>query len=134
LNVTFFCVLDDSFAPALAEREGLVSAALHLAHHENPEADEQRDGRPLQQVDGPVAAGGVRGVDHHFIAQELVGQALVAERHVRVERRDRGSAPFSLPVILFPANVTSVICLASTLVMKSVNVRDLSVCCRLEYW
>jgi hypothetical protein len=44
-----------------------------------------------------------------------------------------GSEPFSLPVILLPVNVTSVICLALTLVMKSVNGRDLSVVCKAEY-
>ena len=38
---------------ALAERERLVAAALHLAHEENPEADQQQDRRPRQQQRGP---------------------------------------------------------------------------------
>ncbi len=36
---------------ALAEREGLVAAALHLAHEEDPEADQEQNGRPgIQQL------------------------------------------------------------------------------------
>ena len=41
LNVTFFCELDEELRAALAERQGLVAAALHLPHEEDPEADTQ---------------------------------------------------------------------------------------------
>ncbi len=39
--------------PALAEAEGLVAAALHLAHHEDPEADQQQERRRVHQNGNP---------------------------------------------------------------------------------
>ena len=46
---------------ALAEREGLVPAALHLPHDEDPEADHQQDGRPVVEHVGPGAGARRRG-------------------------------------------------------------------------
>ena len=40
---------------ALAERQRLVAAALHLAHEEDPEADQQQDRRPGVQQSRPRA-------------------------------------------------------------------------------
>src|SRR5688572_31562531 len=38
---------------ALAEGERLVAPALHLPHEEDPEADEQQEGRPGDEHVGP---------------------------------------------------------------------------------
>ena len=41
---------------ALAEAQGLVAAALHLAHHEDPEADQQQERRSVHQDRDPAVA------------------------------------------------------------------------------
>ena len=41
--------------PALAERQGFVAAALHLAHEEDPETDQKEEGRPGNQGRKPWA-------------------------------------------------------------------------------
>ena len=63
---------------ALAEAEGLVAAALHLPHHENPEAQQQHEGDGVDQDGNPVPAGLflIRHVDalgEHLVHQRLVG-------------------------------------------------------------
>ena len=55
LNVTFFCETARQLRLALAERQRLVAAALHLAHEEDPEADEQQDRRPRIEQRRPGA-------------------------------------------------------------------------------
>ena len=47
---------------ALAERERLVAAALHLAHEEDPEADHQQDRRPRIEQRRPGARGRLLGL------------------------------------------------------------------------
>src|SRR5579864_7501688 len=78
---------------ALAERQGLVPAALHLPHDENPEADHQEDRRPVQQdrrpgaralglrVNRDGAVGGLRG--------QIADQVLVVRRGRRIGHEGR---------------------------------------------
>jgi len=47
----FVLVLGQQLRPALAERHGLAAAYLHLAHKENPHADQQQHGKPVEQQD-----------------------------------------------------------------------------------
>jgi hypothetical protein len=60
---------------ALAEAHGLVAAALHLPHHENPERDHQNDGGEIHQHREPAAGG--RIVDRH-------GDAAILEFRVKL--------------------------------------------------
>ncbi len=58
---------------ALAEAQRLVAAALHLAHHENPESDQHDKRRGVHQDGNPVA--GILVLDrgrHAFIVQHVV--------------------------------------------------------------
>src|SRR5262249_356577 len=72
---------------ALAERQGLVPAALHLPHDEEPEADHQQDRRPRVQQRRPRARGlGLRD-DRDVAIRELVAQALVLRRRIGAEPR-----------------------------------------------
>ena len=64
----------------LAEAERLVAARLHLAQHEDPEADEEQDGAPPHQNRPEGAAGG--GLDLGLLDVHLpVGVLLDGERH-----------------------------------------------------
>src|SRR5581483_3297095 len=92
---------------ALAERQRLVAAALHLAHEEDPEADHQQHGRPRVQQRRPRARGRFARVDLDVLLDQLVDEAVVLRRRVRAEvraalgvagdvlagDRDRGDAP-----------------------------------------
>ncbi len=71
--------------PALAERQGLVPAALHLPHDEDPEADHQDDRRPGEQNGRPRARVLAAGRDDDALLGQLVGQTVVARRDVRRE-------------------------------------------------
>ncbi len=66
-----------------AEAHGLVPAGLHLAHHEQEEEDEQRDGREGDKDIDPLIAGGILDGDV---------DAVIAERlvHVGIVARDGG--------------------------------------------
>ena len=61
---------------ALAERQGLVPAALHLPHDEDPEADHQQDRRPGVEQRGPGAGRRRLGLDDDALLGELVGRDL----------------------------------------------------------
>ena len=53
LNVTFFCWEASSLALDLPKESALLPAALHLPHEEDPEADEEQEGRPGDEHVGP---------------------------------------------------------------------------------
>ena len=58
--------------PALAERQRLIAASLHLADHDEPQRTQQDEGRQVEQPGRPAATGRVlhRHV-HAFVAQFL---------------------------------------------------------------
>ena len=61
-----------------AETHGFAAAALHLAHEENPDADEQQHGEPGNQK-GHIPGGLFRrlGLDFHLFLNEPVDQARI---------------------------------------------------------
>ena len=70
----------------LAEGERLVPAALHLAHEEDPEADEEQDGGPGDEHVGP-GGGRVGLVGHdHVLGEQAVRELVVAEGGEGAER------------------------------------------------
>src|SRR6185436_8570224 len=70
---------------ALAERERLVAAALHLAHEEDPEADDEEERAPGVEDGGPRADGRLLGGDLDAAIDQLVDEALVLRRRVGLE-------------------------------------------------
>ena len=52
---------------ALAERQRLVAAALHLAHEEDPETNQEQDRRPRQQQRRPRRRGRLFRLDDDFL-------------------------------------------------------------------
>jgi hypothetical protein len=70
---------------ALAERQRLVAAALHLPDHEDPEGDHQQDRRPRNQHRRPGAGRALFGRDDDPLLHQAVHQPLVRRRHVRGE-------------------------------------------------
>ena len=65
--------------PALAEAEGLVSAALHLPHHEYPESDQQEERRCVHQNGNPAIR--VARLERHLnflVAQHVVELRIIA--------------------------------------------------------
>ena len=80
LNVTFFCCDECSARAALAEAQGLVAAALHLAHHENPEAQQQHERNGVDQDGNPVAAGVLFDRDLHVLVDQQRGEVVVGVR------------------------------------------------------
>ena len=89
---------------ALAERERLVPAALHLPHDEDPEADHQQDGRPRIEQRGPGTGGFGLGGDLDVLVVELVAEPLVLRRRVGAELGLPlpSTAVVSTPVISLP--------------------------------
>src|SRR5579863_3283389 len=72
--------------PALAETEGLVSAALHLTHHKDPESDKQQERRRVHENGDPAVR--VARLERHLnllVAQHIVELRIVAW-NFRVER------------------------------------------------
>ena len=68
----------------LAEAQGLVSAGLHLAHHENPDAERISEGQRVESDAHPVAVGDFAiVVEHALILQGLgdVGNGGVGDGH-----------------------------------------------------
>ena len=65
---------------ALAERQRLVAAALHLAHEEDPEADQQQDRRPRQQQRGPRRRGRLLRLDDDLLLDQAIDEAFVLRR------------------------------------------------------
>src|SRR5204863_6970778 len=62
---------------ALAERQRLVAAALHLAHEEDPEADDEQERRPGIEEGRPRADRLLPDVDVDPLFDEEVDQPLV---------------------------------------------------------
>src|SRR5262245_1651794 len=71
---------------ALAERQRLVAAALHLPHEEDPEADHEQDRRPRIEQRRPRTRGWLLRRHLHAAIDQLVGEAFVLRRYVEVER------------------------------------------------
>ena len=61
---------------ALAERQGLVPAALHLPHDEDPEGDHQQDRRPVTSSAAHGLSVGLAPGDVHAFFDEPVAQTL----------------------------------------------------------
>ena len=57
LNVTLFVVLAEQLRAALAEGHRLAAAALHLAHEEDPEADQEQHREPVDEEHVPERLG-----------------------------------------------------------------------------
>ena len=70
---------------ALAERERLVAAALHLPHEENPEADHQQDRRPGIKECRPWAGRRLASRHDDIPLEQTVRQPLVLRRSVGAE-------------------------------------------------
>ena len=99
---------------ALAERERLVPAALHLPHDEQPEADHQQNGSPRIEKRGPGTGGLRLGRNLDVLAFELVGQTLVLGWRVEAE-------------LLAPVAVDRVVQRAGQLVARHRDLRDFPV-------
>ncbi len=108
---------------ALAERERLVAAALHLAHEEHPEPDHQQDRRPGGKERGPRARGRFARGDHDVAFEQPVRQTL-GTAGARTCGRSRW--PWWSPVISLPVIVTAAIWPVSTAVMNSLKVSGLA--------
>src|SRR5262249_39502392 len=70
---------------ALAERQRLVAAALHLAHEEDPEADDEEEWAPRIENRRPRADGRLLRGDDNAALDQLVDQAVVLRRGIRLE-------------------------------------------------
>src|SRR5207244_126082 len=62
---------------ALAERQRLVAAALHLPHEKDPEPDHQQHGRPGIQQRSPRAGRGLFRLHDDAAVDQLVDKAVV---------------------------------------------------------
>ena len=82
---------------ALAEAERLVSAGLHLPHHENPESDDQDERRDLPDHGPEIQRRRVFQVDLHVLRRQLVIDSRIILGDHRAELLASG-APFDLPV------------------------------------
>ena len=71
----------EELRPALAERERLVAAGLHLAHEEDPEADDQQERRPAEEELQQRVLLGLFDVDPDLGGPQL-GDQLRIVRHV----------------------------------------------------
>ena len=85
LNVTFFCCEECSRARALPEAQRLVSARLHLAHHENPEPQQQHERNRVHQDRNPVAAVVLFHFERHVLVQQQRREIVVVGRNDRME-------------------------------------------------
>ena len=120
LNVTFFWVLEEQLGAALAERERLVAAALHLAHEEDPEADHQQDRRPARRAARPRDCVVGSFADHLDVAlDELVAERPVLRRRIGPELLARTS---EVPRISLPVIVTFWTCPSSSSLTNSLKV------------
>src|SRR5438876_3819367 len=70
---------------ALAERQGLIAAALHLAHEENPESYQEEEGRPRYQRRQPRALAWLFARDLHVLITEHVDQFRIIHWHDGLE-------------------------------------------------
>ena len=70
---------------ALAERQRLVAAALHLAHEEDPETNQQQDRRPRQQQRGPRRRRRLLRLDDDLLLEQAIDEAFVLRRQRRPE-------------------------------------------------
>src|SRR5207237_5808981 len=89
-------IFSEQFRPAFAERHRLPATDLHLAHEEDPYADEQQHGEPVEQkyhVPGRIFLGFSRDLDF-FLAQRLY--------QFRIIRRESSK---TLAVFVFPLNI-----------------------------
>ena len=87
LKVTFFCWRGVQPRPALAEAERLVAAALHLAHHEDPEGEQQHKRDGVDEEVEPSRAAESRTVTFDLLVAELVDDRRVADGDDCRERR-----------------------------------------------
>src|SRR5205085_5120052 len=85
---------------ALAEGHGLVSASLHLPHHENPEADDQQEGQSVDEDADPHARLLVDNRNSYaFIVQELVNIGII--------RRNSGAEGLFIIVLEFAGDLSA---------------------------
>ncbi len=85
MNVTFFCCEECSLRAALAEAQRLISAALHLPHHEDPERQQQHERDGVDQNGHPATARLFVVVDVHTLGEHGVVQILVDVGNHRVQ-------------------------------------------------
>src|SRR5690349_24722309 len=72
---------------ALAEAESLVSAALHLAHNENPKGQQKYEGYSVDQNGNEVSGTGFVDVDIDVLCAKLVIQVGIVQRNLCDELR-----------------------------------------------
>ena len=78
----FFLLRGKQPGAALPERQRLVPARLHLAHHENPEPDDQQERSGLHQIRHPGIGGAVlHGDDDAFFAQDADQVGVIGGDH-----------------------------------------------------
>src|SRR5262249_60021408 len=70
---------------ALAERQRLVAAALHLPHEEDPEADDEEERAPRIEDGRPRTDGRFLRRDDDAALDQLVDETVVLGRGVRLE-------------------------------------------------
>src|SRR5580698_4600753 len=70
---------------AFAETERLVPTALHLAHHEDPEGQQEDKRNGIDQDRNPAAAAFFVVMDVHALGQHGVVESLVIGRDVRLQ-------------------------------------------------
>ncbi len=100
----FFLRTGGQLRAALAERQGLVPAALHLPHDEDPEPDHQEDGGPGIQHVGPGAGRFRLGVHLDALLLEEIREPFVLGRSVRAELGGISSHAVPLPGYLIPGD------------------------------
>src|SRR5262249_44793849 len=70
---------------ALAERQRLVSAGLHLADHEEPERGQKDDRGQVEQPSRPSTTTDVTELDGYALAAQSVDHGRIVDRTSRVE-------------------------------------------------
>src|SRR4029077_13660490 len=84
LERNLFLLHREEACPALAEKQGFITASLHLPDHEEPQRSQKEEGSPgAQQLEGPAAVVDIFDGDLNV----LIIEGLV---HLRIARRDNG--------------------------------------------
>ena len=84
--------------PALAEGQGFIAAALHLAHEKDPEADQEKEGGPRNQCREPWALARLFACNGHLLLAEHVDQVRILHRHHGPEMLASGKGAFHIRV------------------------------------
>jgi hypothetical protein len=112
---------------ALAEAQGLVAAALHLPHHENPEGENHDERGEIDEDRDPVSGGAVLDFDVDIVRLELGIQIRIVDRDEGMQA-ETGVLVRSVDFTSVDSDVLDLSFLH--LVRNSVKV----ICCSLRPW